>query len=623
MPQEMPYGNYVSLDRESLSDRYVPYNHYQYQHGMIHQGLHSDQATSAVMNDRWAPRTLEACASSGSFDCQVNLEETVQKQNVTDYTHPIQQVMQQYATDSSHKTSPSSIDSPTPSPDDSNSLVRRHIAEISLKPIHIDGKVEIPLISHKSTEPRVDSRYPEYFDETMLGVFARVFLLKEIHSRLTISCCLSQIFDGMMLFGIGVLMRGDPELKYHFLRHRGAAMKYVTKELSNITDDNAKLLLILSSVLTSTCIYMKDAPMKDHFSLSQGPSALIIAAMQNPDKFPTSFMRLKNFSDGLLFTSRFVYHPAYDHKVLYEFLEVVEEFGEKFLSNEDLVDNDDEIHIHYENLIEYIKFSLNFMENEKSDKHVLRFPVNKIHMLLQKWFEYVPSAGYTINSDTNPVDKVVFSFWNALAEVMEEILVGCRYIFTFLFNGFHWLFPLDKNALFAHLDDQFRDYTNYSCRLIAYIVRRRHFIVRNTILNDPIPTFFDAEDRFKPRMFHIEEQCVTRFRSTIIQPYHYPTESFISKASAQGDNYYRGAATKSAKDTAIIHGMETLNQDDGCSEKVDLIGEFNQKTCLLNKDHDPRFSDPTFNDIIHFQSADLTFIKKYNEDRKLIIQLDT
>lgn len=494
---------------------------------------------------------------------------------------------------------------------------------ISLEPVQTGSITEIPLIKHTSTLPKFDmKKFPPHFGETFAGSFARVFLLQEMHNRMTLAYVHSKVFDVTMLFGIGVLLRDSPQLRYHFLKHRGSAMRFVTEELTNVNDDNALRLLTISIVLLCTSVYLKNVPMADHFAMSQGPSALIIACFEDPTKFPKSFPVLKFTADGLRFTSRYVYHPAYDHKVLHEFLEVVEEFGSKFLTNEDLVDSDDEIHIHYHNLVDFIRFSLNFMENERSNKHVLRFPVNTLYSLLQRWYDTVPSASYAVHRGTDPVNKIIYAFWNALAEVLEEILVGSRYIFTFLFNGFHWLFPLSKDSLLHNLPVEYKTYAHYCCRLMAFMGRRRHFIVRNTVLNDPIPTFFDEKDRFKPRQLDIEEECIARFRETLIEPLHFPSESSTKSAiGAANGNYYKGAASQTARDTAIIQGMNRLQHSNGEIGSVDML-DFDEETCMLHDDFDPLATDPIFNNMPQFQSADLDFVRKYNEDRKLIIQLD-
>lgn len=583
----------------------------------ISEGTQSVSSTSGAQlstNGSFISVTDAAMVSTGAVRSASMLTNSS-----TDIIHPIQVKLQQYTYDSSSKTSPGSLSTP----ESKSSPVSYAPVKISLKPIHTDGKVEIPLIRHTSTLPHFDSKkHPEHFGETFAGVFARVFLLQQAHGRLTLSYTHPYVFDAMILYGIGVLMRGYPGLRYHFLKHRGEAMNYVTHDLSNINDENAMPLQIISTVLTCSSVYLRDVPMKDHFSMCQGPSALIIASFQEPEKFPKSLNTLKNIADGLRFTSRYVYHPAYDHKLLHEFLEVVTEFGANFLNDEDLIDSDDEIHTHYESLVDFIEFSLEFMEKEKSNKHVLRFPVNKLYSLLQNWYECVPSGAYAVNSKTRPVDKVIYAFWNALAEVLAEILVGARYIFTFLFNGFHCLFPLSMDALLGGLEDNYRVYANYCCRLMAFMTRRRHFIVRNTVLNDPIPAFFDEKDRFKPRMFDIEEGYISRFRTTLLQRFHYPSETFTAKPRNSGHNYYKGAAAQSSRNTAMLVNVENLSLNKDGDERVDML-DFNNETGLLNKDFDPRSTDPIFNDVLQFQPADLDFIKKYNEDMKLIIQLDT
>lgn len=171
-----------------------------------------------------------------------------------------------------------------------------------------------------------------------------------------------------------------------------------------------------------------------------------------------------------------------------------------------------------------------------------------------------------------------------------------------------------------------KKYANYACRLIAFLTRRKAYVVRNTVLNDPIPAFFDPLDRFKPRSLDIHERCITSFKTTIIKPYHYPSESTTSSNLRRGSNYYKAQETNEEDLTSqLLDGLDT-NLDNGSSTESSLFeSDFTDivpQTSLLKDDYDPRFSDPIFQTNVVFQNADLNFLNQYHTDRKLVIQLD-
>jgi len=490
---------------------------------------------------------------------------------------------------------------------------------------------EIPFIRHEFNEPQFDlMKSPEFFHETIPNAFARIFLLKEVHSRLKRAMISPTIYSGMILQGLGTLTVVVPELESLFLKYRGVCMSTVREELSNISDANAEHLLVLTSLLNSSSIFIKNMTVKDFFSLASGPSVLLRTAFEDPTKFKKSFMKLKNHADGLLFTARSVWNPRYNHRALFELLDVVKEFGIKYIDDEDQYNDDDLIKVQYGHLVEFIEFALNFLEGERSNKHVLCYPVDKIYKLVQLWYQWVPSEIYTFSSKTPSVEKVFYVFWFALADMLEDILVGGRYIFTFLFNGFYLLYPFNKNHLYENMEDEnLIKYANYSCRVLAFLSRRKAYIVRNTVLNDPIPAFFDSVDRFKPRSLDIHERCVTEFKRTKIRPYHYPSEATTSGNLINGVNYYKtnDDGDEQDKDTTadLLTGLNTDLDGEASEEatkEVDLL-DVNPDTALLNDDYDPRFTDPIFQTNVVFQNADLNFLNHYHEDRKLIIQLDT
>lgn len=573
------------LDRESQSS-------------IVSQGSHPIQVHSSIISIQ-APTTVESTSTPTGTS------------SISSY---------------SSKNSPYNVDS-----DRSRNLTAYSTKDYNSPSSHLSnksGKDEIFLIPHKLNEPKFDmTKNMEFFDETIPNAFARIFLLKEVFFRLISAFKNKILFEGMLLQGLGVLSINNQNLEVLFLKYRGHMMNVVRNQMSDINDDTSELLLILTSILNSSSIYVRNCTMKDFFSLASGPSVMLKSAFEDPSKFPKSFMKLKNHADGLLFTARSVWNPRYNHNALYELLDVVKEFGLKYIDNDDEYNDDDLIRIQYGHLLEFIEYALTVLEGERSNKHVLCYPIGKIFKLVQLWYHLVPSDIYTFGSHTSPVAKVFYVLWFALCDMLEEIFVGGRYIFTFLFNGYYVLFPFDKNSLYYNLEDvELRKYANYACRILAFLTRRKAYVVRNTVLNDPIPAFFDSTDRFKPRSLDIHERCITSFKTTIIKPYHYPSESTTSGNLTHGSNYYKAHETNEEDLTSqLLKGLDTNLGNDSGTEPLLFESDFTDivpETSLLKDDYDPRFTDPIFQTNVVFQNADLSFLNKYHTDRKLIIQLD-
>ncbi|KAH3679628.1 hypothetical protein WICMUC_000860 [Wickerhamomyces mucosus] len=460
----------------------------------------------------------------------------------------------------------------------------------------------IPLINHDLNTPKYSpSKFPSFFDETIPSVMARVYLLQEVHSRLRLSCGNLTIFNAMLLQSSGVLILTHKSLEQLFLRYRGYAISAVTKGLGRINDDNATILLIATSLLMSSSIFLKDLSKNEFFQMNSGPSVIILAAFENPEKFPKSFMKLKNHADGFLFTSRYVWNPRYDYQILYELLSMVEKFGENHCNNK----KERKLLAKLSGFIRYVIRFILYFENHPN-KHVLKYPIEELQKLLQNWYATIPLEKYTFNKNTLPALKIIYGFWFLLGEFLEEIFVGSRYIFTYLFHGYHLIFTFDQTSFNYGLSPDLKWYANYISRGMSYLSRRKGYIIRHTLLNNlpSIPTFFDSEDRFKTRSLNTQDKCIIRFNSTLIKPENYPMEIFISTT----EDIHNGYSSFSS------------NVDDS-NVLIDLY-DFNDKTGLLNSDFDPRFTDPVFNLNVRFHDSDLEFLKKYIEDRKLILQLD-
>lgn len=409
-------------------------------------------------------------------------------------------------------------------------------------------------------------------------------------------------------------------------------MHRVTEILSDVNDANAEKLMTMAACLTRTSINIRGLSMKEFITLSRGTSAVIATGMEKPELFPESIAPLRRFADGLMFMARTLYFPMYDASVLVEFLGMVKEFGSKYLLDEDLIDSDDVIHDEYEKLVQFLETCIILHKTEMSDKHVMKFPVHRLFDLLKQWFEIFPDKAFVVNSTMQAHEKVFYTIWYSLSSLLEAIFSGCRHAFTFSFNGYHEIYTLPLKAAQSGLSTELCYYSNYFCRIMAFLSRRRQYINRNTVMNDPIPEYKTIEERFKARAIDINESCITEFKKTIIKSYHYPSESMTIRSQNEGDttNYYRGTATDTATEMEMFDLFGNLQHTDNRTRDapnmendggVDLV-TVDPHTRMCLKDYDPRFTDPIFKVPVPFYTATPTFLQRYLEDRKLILELD-
>lgn len=484
----------------------------------------------------------------------------------------------------------------------------------------------VKLMPHKQFQPELSfediAKVPEFFHDTIYGATSRAFLRKETEGRFEVAFHFEFLFNGCMLGGLGPLAKDLPEIfNLHFLKYRGLCLNSLITLIDKIDDNTALAVSLLSTFLTLSTVYGDSVKLKDFALLSSGVPMVIETVFENPQKFPNSFKPLKLYADGLLYTAKSVWLPLYNALVLDEFLEVLKDFGEKFIYR---IDDFYKIKSQFEDLINYTQYVISFLKSQKLEKYMLFYPVAELFKMFRNWYKIVPSEIFSFGTNEDPVKKVFYLSWFCLSALLNEIVGNCRYIFTYLFDGFQVMFPFERSLIFHNLyDKELTWFANYFCRIMAYLSRRSHYILRNTIFNEPIPHFFDPKDRFKPRSLDIHEKCITNFKDNFIKKFNYPSESssnaFISASPEKNKNVYYKQATES-HDQLVDSLLEFSNVEfDDC--QVDLY-DVNNETSLLNNDFDPRFTDPIYQQSIVFPSADLNFIKKYNEDRRLLIQLD-
>lgn len=481
------------------------------------------------------------------------------------------------------------------------------------------------LMPHKQFKPELSfediAKVPEFFHDTIYGASSRAFLRKETEGRFEVAFNFEFVFNSCMLGGLGPLAKDLPEIfNLHFLKYRGLCLNSLIALIDKIDDNTALAVSILSTFLTLSTVYGDSVKLKDFALLSSGVSMVIETVFENPQKFPKSFKPVKIYADGLLYTAKYVWIPLYNALVLDEFLEVLKDFGEKFIYT---IDDFYKIKSQFEDLVNYTQYVTLFLKSQKLEKYMLFYPVAELFKMFRNWYKIVPSEIFSFGMNEDPVRKVFYLSWFCLSALLNEIVGNCRYIFTYLFDGFQVMFPFERSLIFHNLyDKELRWFGNYFCRIMAYLSRRSHYILRNTIFNEPIPHFFDPEDRFKPRSLDIHEKCITNFKDNFIKKFNYPSESssnaFITSPDKSANVYYKQATE--SHDQLVDSLLEFSNVEfDDC--QVDMY-DVNNETSLLNNDYDPRFTDPIYQQSIVFPSADLNFIKKYNEDRRLLIQLD-
>lgn len=223
---------------------------------------------------------------------------------------------------------------------------------------------------------------------------------------------------------------------------------------------------------------------------------------------------------------------------------------------------------------------------------------------------------HTIGTNSKPIEKIFYVFWFVFADMLKFILIDCNYIFTFSLNGFYTMFPFDKEQMLKNLNDEkLIGYFNYSCRALAFLVRRHAYLLRNTVLNDPIPVFIDLNDRLKARSLDIQEVCIKSFKNELIKKINYPMESIVANNSR---NYFRQNSVNIENELS-----ELLNYDSSTNneENLDFVHDIKPETSLLIRDYDPRYIDPVFNETVNYQKASLDLLNRFIEDRRLIMQI--
>lgn len=443
------------------------------------------------------------------------------------------------------------------------------------------------------------------------------------------------LFHCSLMIGIGPFLSTRPELEPWFLASRGICINYIIKMLSKsdsyLINDHNVIPLIRSAVyLDASSVFLKGkVNYQQHFQFSAGPISIVQRVYSDPANFPQSIYTLRRFAEAIIFTAKFIWVPQYDTTALVEFSGVLKEFGETYLKNKNIQYQETTL-THYYNLVEFLEFCLNLFENEKpiEPNLVVRYPIDKLYELMQRWFAIVPTECIAFDGATaiHPAEKVFYVFWFATFKLLEAVISSCRYLFSFFLDGFFLPYHFNKTVIYTTLnaygDDNLRWTFNYCCRIIAFFDLRISYILKHPTLSEPVPNFFNSlKNRFKAKPLEIEEEFVTSFKRTVIKRAHYPIAkiklptrhgSISSSLSLQSDDEdgFKGFGSSVSSIDEVKHE----------NYYADLVHNFNEESSLLNNDYDPRLTDPIFNERLVHQKADLEFIAKYIEDRKTIVR---
>lgn len=173
--------------------------------------------------------------------------------------------------------------------------------------------------------------FPEFLNETISLLFSRIYLFADTHGAVLLGWKDESLFKGILMRGVAFLLSKFPELNYLFLKYRVDCINVIRKNLMNLSDRNSITTFTLTSHLYRTCSFFKDSTYKDFFSLAAGPGILLKLVLENPDSCPNTLSILQNYADGFIFTNKYVWFPPYSSNILYEFNDMLREFGEEYL----------------------------------------------------------------------------------------------------------------------------------------------------------------------------------------------------------------------------------------------------------------------------------------------------
>jgi hypothetical protein len=627
----MPAGDTYTIN----SDQFYDLNSFQENENHLHSNdslPHPEfpQQELATSNQRHSLKLSESPATSGgsptgpsSYSDSPSMSNQARKVIIEAYIHPIESVARRFYESSSNSSnatnspySPTKVDK-----------VKVHKKSTSPQFNHSMGAFEIPLVQHKLNKPEYDvTKYTEFMGESISLLFSRIFLLIENHDSLTESWTDKALFLGTLLRSTAMLLPHFPELTHYFLKYRVRCINSVRQSILNISDSNAKTTLGLASNLFVTTCFYQDSTFKDFFSLAAGPGILLKVALENPHLVPNSFPTLQGYADGFMFTSKYVWLPAYPSDMFYEFRTTYREFGQNYIHSDK--NHDEKLMKQYDQLAELLDVTIDLFENHSLPDSVVKFPIERLFELMKKGLSIIPSEIYTVSSNSPPISRVFYVFWHAFMEMSKFAMVDCSYIFTFSLSGFYNMYTFDREQLADGLnDDKLLFYLNYSCRIMAFLIRRHSIVLRNAVLNDPVPNFLTLKDRLKTRTLDIHEVRMKSFKNSYINRVNYPLESLVSENLVKpSDNYYKKIDTDELNLVNDLSDLFSPGQDsasDGEPDEFDFINDINQKTSLLNRDYDPRYTNPVFNETIIYQTATSEFLEKYIEDRRLILQMKT
>lgn len=353
------------------------------------------------------------------------------------------------------------------------------------------------------------------------------------------------------------------------VRNYGIVIKLLREALN--TANNPELCLSVSYILSLMSIYDPEATLHSINCFRDGLFGVLSHHLHLARKYshpPTilipAYLRfMKNIE-------RSVYYPGYDPTCLLEFQEVLVSFDAitqwhvacQARSSEDASSRRaDFLFGKYNDLCQFMSDTLSvYLPQINYNLDNLALQQQVLFEMLYRWVRFWPSRFLMINASTHPLEKILALFYKALQKMLYAILPQIKFFFlrdlelplmmaVMDVNDDYNIFDHELDQYVCSGDDlpdelyrtrlgQFKEMVAYLIRLSLYFQRRTTILYRFTMAEEPsqrqfpiddIKTWMKLIDSIKRAQQEFsyavgfQEQCIQRFKFTLIQAQHYPS----------------------------------------------------------------------------------------------------
>lgn len=353
------------------------------------------------------------------------------------------------------------------------------------------------------------------------------------------------------------------------VRNYGIVIKLLREALN--TANNPELCLSVSYILSLMSIYDPEATLHSINCFRDGLFGVLSHHLHLAQKCshpPTilisAYLRfMKNIE-------RSVYYPGYDPMCLLEFQEELVNFDaitQWHVARQASPSDDassrrvDFLLGKYNDLCQFMSDTLSvYLPQINYNLDNLALQQQVLFEMLYRWVRFWPSRFLMINASTHPLEKILALFYKALQKMLYAILPQIKFFFLRDFELPLMMAVMDVNDdynIFDHELDQyvcceddlpyeqyrtrlgqFKETVAYLIRLSLYFQRRTITLYRFTMAEEPSQRQFPIDDiKTWMRLLNsiksarqefsyavgFQEQCIQRFKLTLIQSQHYPS----------------------------------------------------------------------------------------------------